>query len=52
MSDVPTLHLRFIEREVPAVVGVTRVRILQQLFETRRGPKWRDVPIVKEEDFP
>ncbi len=47
---VPTHGLRFVERMVPATEfgeNICRtVRILQQRFETRRGPEWRDVPLV------
>lgn len=49
---IPTMSLRFVERSQPAPEleeGIARtVRILQQLFHTASGPKWIDVPSVKE----
>ena len=55
MSDVPTMCLRFIERDKlmqppDELHYVVRQRILQQMFWITGGPKsvWRDVPVHKE----
>ena len=50
---VPKHSLRFLERVVPAPEfgeNVCRTeRVLQQLFETRRGQEWHDVPFVTDD---
>lgn len=44
MADVPTMNLRFIERD--------NQRILQQMFLVNGGPNsvWLDVPVVDEHE--
>ena len=56
MSDVPTMHLRFVERRKSSMTmqswpnqTTTTVRILQQMFWVGNKPEWRDVPVVAEE---
>ena len=49
MSDVPMSGLRFVRRNDPAVKHDENIRVihvLQQLFATRQGREWRDVPLV------
>lgn len=50
---MPTLRLRFVERDVVGDDGIVRrVRILQQLWSIEsyvtRRQEWRDVPIETE----
>lgn len=47
----PTLHLRFVKRDVPYRAGtVQTVTILQQLWADTYSPdkEWRDVPMEEE----
>ena len=52
MTVVPTNNLRFVEREVYFSENgdnlARTVRVLQQLFDTRHGREWVDVPLVTE----
>ena len=55
MDDmVPTMHLRFVERDVPTqeleenIFLCQRKKIHQQLFRGPRGDEWRDVPCEPE----
>lgn len=49
---IPTMSLRFVKRRAPGneyEVEPLMVKVLQQLFQTSKGPEWRDVPLVDED---